>query len=119
MLANIPSAIRNYGLAVLSVGFALGISLFLFSYKIESVEFPIFLIAIAVTAWYAGVKPAIVSLVLSGLAFNYYFTEPYYSLYITWTDVPYYLVFILFAIIMLTTVELLRRRSERLRGIRS
>src|SRR5215467_12273122 len=99
-LTRIPSAIQNYGLAFLSVGVALGISLFLFSYKIEGVEFPIFLIAIAVTAWYAGPKPAIVSLVLSSLAFNYYFTQPYYSFYITWADVPYYVVFILFAIII-------------------
>src|SRR5262245_18311660 len=79
LLSGVPSAIQRYGLAVLSVAIALGIGLFLFNFNIQGVAFPLFLIAIAVTVWYAGVKPAIVALVLSTLAFNYYFTLPYYA----------------------------------------
>src|SRR5262249_7775567 len=88
-----PSVALRYGLALLSVGIALGISLFLARYKIEGVEFPLFLVAVALTVWYAGTGPAVLALVLATLAFNYYFTEPFYSFYITWRDIPYYIVF--------------------------
>src|SRR5262245_48409406 len=112
LLSGVPSAIQRYGLAVLSVAIALGIGLFLFNFNIQGVAFPLFLIAIAVTVWYAGVRPAIVAMVLSVLAFNYYFTQPYYSFWITWADIPYYVVFILFAI-LITWFSASRRRVER------
>ena len=110
--SKIRSILLRYGLAVVSVATALGINLFLFNRKIEGVEFPIFLIAIALTVWYAGVKPAILALVLSTLAFDYYFTAPYYSFYLTWADVPYYVVFIVFAL-LITWFSAVRRRVER------
>jgi protein-histidine pros-kinase len=94
------------------VAIALGINLFLFNRKIQGVEFPVFLIAIALTVWYAGTIPAILALILSTLAFNYYFTPPYYAFYITWADVPYYVVFILFAL-LITWFSGIRRRAER------
>lgn len=110
-LPKVP-VVQQYGLAVLSVAVALGISLFLSNHKIESVEFPVFLIAITVTVWYAGVRPAIVALVLAALAFNYYFTEPRYTFYITSADIPYYAVFILFAL-LITWFAAVRRKVER------
>ena len=81
LFSKIPAVVLRYGLAVLSVGVALGISLFLVSQKIENVEFPLFLFAVALTVWYAGTWPGIVSVVLAALAFNYDFTEPRYSFY--------------------------------------
>jgi PAS domain S-box-containing protein len=104
--------LQRYSLALVSVGLALGIDLFLFSHGAKGVEFPIFLIAIALTAWYAGVGPSILALVLSALAFNYYFTEPYYSFYVTRGDLPYYVVFILFAL-LITWFSTVQRRVER------
>ena len=111
-LSSIPSVVQRYGLAVLSVAIALGVSLFLASHNIEGVEFPVFLIAIALTVWLAGVAPAILALVLAALAFNYYFTEPRYSFYITRADVPYYVVFVLFALLIIWFAAQ-RRRTER------
>jgi len=110
--SSIRTTLLRYSLAVVSVAIALGINLFLFSRKIEGVEFPIFLIAIALTVWYAGTNPAILALILSTLAFDYYFTQPYYSFYITWADVPYYVMFILFAL-LITWFSGIRRRAER------
>lgn len=78
-LPRIPLLLQRYGLAVSSVAAALGISLFLYNQKFEGVESPLFLIAVAVTVWYAGVGPAILALILAALAFNYYFTEPRYT----------------------------------------
>src|SRR5262249_1319020 len=61
--------------------------------------------------WYVGVGPAIVALALASLAFNYYFTEPRYTFYVTREDIPYYLVFILFAL-LITWFAAIRRRVE-------
>jgi CheY-like chemotaxis protein len=47
LISRIPPAIRRYGLAVSSVTFALGMALLLESYNFRGVEFPLFLMAIA------------------------------------------------------------------------
>ena len=107
----IPSVLQRYGLAVLSVGIALGLGLFFASYRIQNVGFPILLIAIGITAWQAGNGPAVVALILAALAFNYYFTEPRYSFSITKSDIPYYIVFILFAL-LISWFSSVRRRVE-------
>ena len=58
---RIPSVVWRYGLAISSVAGALGISSFLFRDKIEGVQFPLFIVAIALTVWYGGVGPAILA----------------------------------------------------------
>jgi hypothetical protein len=54
---------RGYGLAFISVAIALGTALLLAAYNFRGVEFPLFLMAIALTVWYARGGPAIVALV--------------------------------------------------------
>jgi light-regulated signal transduction histidine kinase (bacteriophytochrome) len=104
-------AVPRYGLAVVSFVVALGAALSLNQYNVRDVEFPLFLLAIAVSAWYAGMAPAILTLLLSSLAFNYFFTEPLHSFYVASIDVPYLVVFILFAS-LLTWFSTVRRRVE-------
>jgi PAS domain S-box-containing protein len=114
-----PSA-QRYVLALLSVGIALGLALFLASHNFQGVDFPLFLIAMALVAWYQGTGPAILALVLSTVAFNYYFTEPLHTLYITRSEVPYYVIFILFGSLVAwfsavrrgVELQLLRARDE-------
>jgi PAS domain S-box-containing protein len=109
---NAPrSAIQRYAFAIASVVVALGCAILTNRYHFRGVEFPLFLFAIALSAWYAGIGPAITALVLSSLAFNYYFTEPYYTLYVTREDLVYYFVFLLFAS-LLTWFSIVRRRAE-------
>ena len=43
--------------------------------------------------------------------FNYYFTQPYYTFYVTASDVPYYIVFLLFASLV-AWFSTVRRRVE-------
>ena len=105
------SAIQRYGLAVLCVSVALGLALFADYYKIHDVEAPLFLFAIALTAWHAGFGPAVLAFVLSSGTFNYYFTQPLYTLYVTSSDVPYYIVFLLFAGLV-AWFSVVRRRAE-------
>ncbi len=112
--------IRRYALALVSVAIALGVGLFMVSHHIERVGLPLFLFAIAVTAWYAGTGPTILALILSSLAFDYYFTPPFGSFRVTPSDLPYYLIYILFALLVAgfsatrrrVESELLRARDE-------
>ena len=106
------SPVLRYGLAVLSVSVALGGSLLLERFHFHNVADPLFLFAITVTVWYAGIGPAILAVVLSGLADTYFFIEPIYTLYITRDDIPHFLIFVLFAS-LLTGFAAVRRRVER------
>jgi K+-sensing histidine kinase KdpD len=85
-----PSPIQRYGLAVTSVAIALGIAVILENYHLREAEFPLFLFALTLTAWFAGDGPAVLAVILSSLAFNYFFNEPFYSLYIKSDELPYY-----------------------------
>jgi signal transduction histidine kinase len=111
-LPKLFSAIQRYGLAVLSVSVALGLALLVDRYNVRDVEAPLFLFAIALTAWYAGAGPAALAFALSSGGFNYYFTQPYYTFYVTASDVPYYVVFLLFAALV-AWFSAVRRRVER------
>jgi PAS domain S-box-containing protein len=106
------SAVFHYGLAVLSVSVALGGALLLERFQFRNVADPLFLFAIAIAVWYAGIGPAILAVVLSGLADTYFFIEPIYTLYITRDDVPHFVIFVLFAS-LLTGFAAVRRRVER------
>src|SRR6202789_4168969 len=108
---DLPPILR-YGLAVGSVALALGLALLLERSNFRGVEFPLFLFAIAISVWYAGLWPGVLAVVLSSLAFNYYFTEPRYTFYVARVDIPYYVVFILFAS-LLAWFSTIRRRVER------
>jgi PAS domain S-box-containing protein len=106
------SAIRSYGLALLSVAIALAVGLLLSAHNLHGVEFPLFMIALAVTAWQEGTGPAVFAVVLSGVAFDFFFTVPRFSFYITPLELPYYAVFILFAF-LITWFSGVRRGVER------
>jgi PAS domain S-box-containing protein len=106
------TAVQRYGLAVLSVATALGTALLLGRYHFREVEFPLFLFAIALTVWYAGIGPTILAVVLSSLVFNYFFTEPIYSFFVTTAELAYYIAFILFALLIIW-FSTVRRRVER------
>jgi PAS domain S-box-containing protein len=108
----------GYGLAVLSVGIALGAALLLARHDFPDVADPLFLFAIAIVVWYAGRGPAILALVLSILANTYFFIEPIYSIVITRADVPHLLVFVLFALLITGFATVRRRVEQELRQAR-
>ena len=94
------------------VAIALAAGLFMARFDFQGVEFPFFLIAIALIVWREGTGPAVFALILSSLVFNYFFTRPLYSFYVRPSEIPYYVVFILFAL-LITWFSSLRRRVER------
>src|ERR1700682_5122373 len=106
------SPVLRYGLAVFSVSVALGGSLLLERFQCRNVPDPLFSFAIPITVWYAGIGPAILAVVLSGLADTFFFIEPIYTLYMTRDDLPHFVIFVLFAS-LLTGCAAVRRRVER------
>jgi PAS domain S-box-containing protein len=105
------SSIRGYGLAVLSVLLALGGALLLERFHFRDVEVPLFLFAVAVSAWYGGVGPAVLALSLSCVTFDYFFVEPLHTFYVSRSDLPYFLVFTAFASLV-SWFSAVRRRVE-------
>jgi K+-sensing histidine kinase KdpD len=108
----VSSRVGRYALAVAAIAVALGCGLVLDRYKVSGQESSLLLFAIVLTAWYLGVGPAAVAVVLSVLAYDYFFSEPRYSLDLQPTDLIAMAVFLLFAIV-LTAFSLVRRRTER------
>jgi len=112
------SVVLKYGLAVASVATALALSLLAHSQTVEKVEFPLLLMAIAVTVWYAGTMAGFVAVALSGVGFNYFFTQPLYTLYIEPADRPVFVVFLLFAFVIASFSSRRRRIEHDLRQAR-
>jgi PAS domain S-box-containing protein len=106
------STIQSYGLAALSVSVALGGALLLERFEFRDVEVPLFLFAVAVSAWYGGTGAAVLALVLSCVGFDYFFVQPLYSFYVSGSDLPYFIVFATFALLV-TWFSAVRRRVER------
>jgi PAS domain S-box-containing protein len=73
---------------------------------------PLFLFAVVIAAWYGGVGPAVLALLLSCVTFDYFFVEPLYTLDISRSDLPYFIVFASFASLS-TWFSAVRRRVER------
>jgi signal transduction histidine kinase len=111
---GLRSAVTRYGLAVVSVAVAIGLALVLNYYQFRDVEVPVLTLAIAVTTWYAGNGPAAAAIVLSSLCFDYFFTEPYYSLEITSRDLPYFLIFVIWGLTVAGFSAVRRRIEENL-----
>jgi PAS domain S-box-containing protein len=105
------SLIQRYSLAVLSVAMALGAALLMERFHFRDVGVPLLLFAVAVTAWYGGPGAAALSLLLSTMGFDYFFVEPFHTLYVVRSDLPYFIVFASFAS-LITWFSAVRRRVE-------
>jgi signal transduction histidine kinase len=108
---SIRSPILRYGFSVVSVAIALGGSFAMRHYGFRSAELPVFTSAIAFTSWYAGLGPSVLAVLLSCVAFDYFFTEPLYTLGISHEDLAYYFIFVAWAVIV-ASFSSVRRRIE-------
>jgi signal transduction histidine kinase len=115
---RIHSPILGYGFAVVSVAIALGVAFALQRYQFRDVELPALTVAIAFTTWYAGAGPAVLAVLLSSACFDYFFTEPRYSLDISIRDLPYFLIFVAWAAIVASFSAVRRRIEDSLRQAR-
>src|SRR5437868_5888938 len=116
----------RYGLAVLSVAIALGVKLILLYFNFPYPLSTSFLLAIAITFWYAGTGPGILSVFLSFLAFALFVipnqvdyrivlpdgsTKPVYVSGVTASHIQYFFYFALLALLM-SWFSSSRRRAE-------
>jgi PAS domain S-box-containing protein len=106
------SAAQRYGISLLSVTAALLTALALAKLKFRDPEVPLFLFAVALSAWYGGPGPSAVAVFLSSAFFSYFFAEPLYSFYVQASDLPYFVMFVAFALLM-AWFSTLRRRVEK------
>ncbi len=89
--------LQHYALAILSVGVALGASLVLehFHFRVPSAFLLLF--AVAISSWYGGPGPAALAVLLSVITFYWYFVQPVHTVYIYWSQIPYFIIFTAFA----------------------
>src|SRR5271156_154030 len=110
-----PSAIWGYGIAVLSVIAALLIARWP-PVHLVGAPAPLFLWAVVVSAWLGGFGPGFLSLVLSCIAFNYYFLQPLYSFTVKPEEIPRFVVFAASALVAGSLSAAQRSATESLRG---
>jgi PAS domain S-box-containing protein len=87
-----PPLILRYVVAVLSVIVALIIAQILDIYLVPAPGM-LFLCALMFSAWYGGLKPSLLAMALSLLAFKYYFVTPTHSLTVELREIPRLSVF--------------------------
>jgi len=104
-----------YGVALGSVAGAIVLGFLADWLDLHESVFTLFLLAVALTSWYAGLGPAIVAFVLGELAFDYFFTPPLFSLRITREDVAYFPTFALFSALLIWFGTVRRRTENELR----
>ena len=80
----------RYGLAVISVAAALVLTTWLEHFTDIT---PLFYAAIVVSAWFGGMGPGLLAVVLSELAIDYYFVPPFYSLRLGPKPISFMVVF--------------------------
>jgi len=102
---------QSYGLAIVSVGIALGVSLLLVHFHFRDAAAPLLLFAVAISSWFGGPGPAALAVVLSIVSFYWYFIEPVRTIYIYPSEVPYFIVFAAFAL-LISWFSAIRRRAE-------
>jgi light-regulated signal transduction histidine kinase (bacteriophytochrome) len=87
-------------------------------YQFRDVELPVLTVAIAFTTWYAGPGPSVLAVLLSSVCFDYFLTEPLYSLEVSLRDLPYFFIFIAWAAIVASFSAVRRRTEDDLRQAR-
>jgi len=104
--------LQRYGLAVVSIGVALGVSLFLEHYHFRVPSALLLLFAVAIVSWYGGRGPAVLAGILSTISFYWYFVEPVGTIYIYRSEIAYFIIFTAF-VALLSWFGTVRRHIEK------
>src|SRR2546425_2303038 len=101
-------AVVRYGVAVASVTVAVVLALWLRPFAVAGAQ--LFLVAVLITGWVSGLRPALVAWALATLAFEYYFTA-FTSPHVDISQLPRLIIFTLLAGV-LATMSAARRKAE-------
>src|SRR5271165_6191864 len=110
--------LQRYGLVVVSVGVALAAALLLQHFHFRDAAVPLLLFAGAVSSWYGGPGPAVLTVLLSLMGFAYFFAPPIYSLRVAPSELPYFIIFASFTSHVTWFATTRRRVDEDLRRTR-
>ena len=105
----------RYGIAVVTVGAALLITKSLEQYTDIT---PLFYAAIVVSAWFGGMGPGLLAVVLATVALDYYFIPPLYTLRPDLKQISFLLVFGILAVLTSWMSAKRKRTQEALREAR-
>jgi two-component system sensor kinase FixL len=107
---RLPGAVWRYGLAVVSVGVALGITDLLEPYT--TLRTPLFYIAVITSAWFGGMGPGLLAVALSTLTVDYQFAPSAQTPALSADSRPFILLFSASALIA-CWVTVQRRKAEK------
>jgi light-regulated signal transduction histidine kinase (bacteriophytochrome) len=110
--------LRPYGVAVGLFAAALVVGVIAQSLGLHNLGFPLLLMAVAATVWYAGPGPGALAIVLSSVGFDFFFIEPRHSLAIEPANYPYIAAYVLFAVMVGWFGSTRRRIEQELRQAR-
>src|SRR5258705_4139686 len=74
-LQRIHSPILRYGLSIVCVAIALGLSLALQYYQFREVRLPVLTLAVALVTWYAGIGPSSRPVDMVTMSFDCFFVQ--------------------------------------------
>ena len=117
MSVGLPQ-LQGYGLAVLSIGIAVGILLLFEDFGWRPPTGMLMLTAIAINAWYGDRGPALLSLILGFLFMAYFFVEPRYTFFIASSEFGYCVSYLSLATLLWWFSTVRRRVQEDLRNAR-
>jgi len=109
-------SVWQYGLAVVSVAVALGVTVLL--EPTTTLRTPLFYIAIIVSGWFGGMGPGLLSVVFSTLAIGYYFAPGHQTPISNPDSRPFFLLFLLSALIACWISVQRKRAEEALKRVR-
>jgi len=118
LLGQKPPVILSYGVAVLSVIAALIILWWMETVFHSAPHVSLLLCAVMFSAWFGGVRPGLLAIALSVLAFKYYFLPPISSWAVETTQLPRLLLFALSAFFVWLLSAAQRSAAESLRHAR-
>lgn len=107
----LAETIFGYGLAIASMTGATALAFLAKSLGLSDLLFAIFLFAIALASWYAGVGPAILTVALSILIVDYFFIPPLYTLRLSRQDTESIVAFAALSSLLIW-FGIVRRRAE-------
>jgi PAS domain S-box-containing protein len=105
---RIAPAVGQYGLSILSVAMATGVTLLLGDYTFRT---PLFFVAILVSTWLGGRGPGLLAVLLSTLLINFFILEPRFAFLFGFRDALHLAVF-LFSALVISSWSTARRRAE-------
>jgi C4-dicarboxylate-specific signal transduction histidine kinase len=114
LLWTTSHGIRKYAIAVLSVTTALILAQWPVL-QLGAAPVSLFLCAVMLSAWFGGIAPALLAIVLSDLAFYYYFLPPMHSLSAKPHEIPRFIVFTLSKLVVALLTAAQRSATNSLR----